>query len=161
PPDGPFRRDLEGFVERVALTGAVSSLAQVVLKATGPGVPDLYQGTELWSLRLVDPDNRGPVDFGLRRDLLDTVEGAEPAELAANWPDGRIKLWVTRAVLRFRAEHPDLFARGSYVPLEVSGSRRDHIVAFARRRGRRWSVTVVPRLVAGLAPRNRMPVGRV
>ncbi|MDP9342723.1 MAG: malto-oligosyltrehalose synthase [Actinomycetota bacterium] len=156
----PFRGDLEAFLERVALAGAVSSLAQVVLKATVPGVPDLYQGTELWSLALVDPDNRRPVDFTLRTRMLETLEGADPAELLASWPDGRIKLWVTRAALRFRAEHPDLFARGTHVPLEVSGPRRDNVVAFARRRGRDWSVTLAPRLVAGMTAHGRMPLGR-
>jgi (1->4)-alpha-D-glucan 1-alpha-D-glucosylmutase len=159
PSNDPFRCDLVRFVERVALPGAVNSLAQAVLKATAPGVPDLYQGTELWSLTLVDPDNRGPVDFALRKRLAAALDGADPAELAASWRDGRIKLWVTRAALRFRADDPELFARGSYVPLEASGPRRDHVVAFARRHGRDWSVTVVPRLVAAMTARGRLPVG--
>ncbi len=160
PSNEPFRRDLMRFVERVALPGAVNSLAQVVLKATAPGVPDLYQGTELWSPHLVDPDNRGTVDFALRRHLVDALADADPAELAEAWRDGRLKLWVTRAALRFRAEHPELFARGSYLPLEVSGPRRDHVVAFARRHGGEWAIMVVPRLVSGMNSRGRLPVGR-
>jgi (1->4)-alpha-D-glucan 1-alpha-D-glucosylmutase len=159
PSNDRFRSDLARFVDSLALPAAVGSLAQVVLKATAPGVPDLCQGSELWSLHLVDPDNRGPVDFALRTRLIEELDGADPAELASAWRDGRIKLWVTRAVLRFRAEHPELFAGGSYMPLEVSGPRRDHVVAFARRHRREWAITVVPRLVAGMTFRDRMPVG--
>ena len=161
PSNGRFRADLAELAGRVALPGAVNSLAQVVLKATAPGVPDLYQGTELWSLALVDPDNRRPVDFEARRELAGRIDAEDPAELLAHWRDGRIKLSVTRAALRFRAEHAGLFSAGSYVPLEARGPRRDHVVAFARRRRDEWSITVVPRLVAGMTARGRVPVGRV
>jgi (1->4)-alpha-D-glucan 1-alpha-D-glucosylmutase len=159
PSNEPFRSDLLAFVEAVALPGAVNSLAQVVLKATAPGVPDLFQGTELWNLSLVDPDNRRPVDFTVRRRLLASLDGAHPGEVVESWRDGRVKLLVTRAALRFRADHQDLFGRGSYVPLEAAGARRGHVVTFARRLRNEWAVTVVPRLVAGMASRGRMPVG--
>ncbi|HEX9374657.1 MAG TPA: malto-oligosyltrehalose synthase [Actinomycetota bacterium] len=159
-----FRRDLESFAERVSLPGAVNSLAGVVLRATAPGVPDVYQGAELWNLALVDPDNRRPVDFERRMGAVEELDRglhdrrALARDLAATWPDGRVKLHVLREALRLRRAHPQLFARGSYLPLEVTGRRRANALAFARRRGRSWAVAIVPRHVAGLARGGRFPV---
>jgi (1->4)-alpha-D-glucan 1-alpha-D-glucosylmutase len=164
-PPGPFRRDLESFVERVALPGAVNSLAALVLRATAPGVPDVYQGCELWNLSLVDPDNRRPVDFELRRrrlhDLDDTLvdRTAVSGSLAASWRDGAVKLHVLRELLRLRRSQPQLFLDGAYLPLEVAGRRRSNAVAFARRRARSWAVVVVPRLTAALGPAGSLPTG--
>jgi (1->4)-alpha-D-glucan 1-alpha-D-glucosylmutase len=175
--DGRFRSDLEAFVDRIAAGGAVNSLAALVLRCTAPGVPDVYQGTELWSFSLVDPDNRRPVDFALRGRLLDELDESErrsrPAtaresmagrramarELAASWRDGRVKLHVLRSMLALRRERPDLFAAGAYLPLEVTGRRRSNVFANARRGGRSWAVTLVPRLASGLAAPGRLPVG--
>jgi (1->4)-alpha-D-glucan 1-alpha-D-glucosylmutase len=154
-----FRHDLESFVHAVAPAGVVNSLAALVLRATAPGIPDVYQGTELWNLSMVDPDNRRPVDFERLAGLPAELDAAAPGELAASWRDGRIKLHVLRRCLALRRERPELFARGSYVPLEVTGRRRGNVVAFARRDGRSWSVTLVPRLVAGLVRGGRLPVG--
>jgi (1->4)-alpha-D-glucan 1-alpha-D-glucosylmutase len=156
-----FRADLESFVDRIAPSGAVNSLAATVLRATAPGVPDVYQGTELWSFSLVDPDNRRPVDFELRERMLEALErgDATPRELAASWQDGRVKLHVLRAVLGLRRDRPDLFAEGQYAPLEVTGRRRNNVVAFARRNRRAWAVTVVPRLTANLTRGDRLPTG--
>jgi (1->4)-alpha-D-glucan 1-alpha-D-glucosylmutase len=138
---------------RIARFGAVNSLAQLVLKLTSPGVVDLYQGTELWDLHLVDPDNRQPVDFKERRALLDTLESAKPEELLANWTDGRIKMFILAKLLRLRREMPNLFLEGDYVSLrgldEESGR---HLVAFSRRLGSRVLTVMVPRLTATLAP---------
>jgi (1->4)-alpha-D-glucan 1-alpha-D-glucosylmutase len=165
PANGPFRRDLETFVERVALPGAVNSLAAAVLRATVPGVPDVYQGCELWNLSLVDPDNRRPVDFELRRRLLEELDAgmadraALVRELARSWKDGRVKMHVVRELLRLRRAHPHLFAAGAYVPLAATGRRRGNVVAFARRRGRSWALTVVPRLTAGLGRARSFPTG--
>ncbi|VTU01559.1 maltooligosyl trehalose synthase : Maltooligosyltrehalose synthase OS=Geobacter bemidjiensis (strain Bem / ATCC BAA-1014 / DSM 16622) GN=Gbem_0134 PE=4 SV=1: Alpha-amylase [Gemmataceae bacterium] len=162
------------FQRRVAHAGMINSLAQLVLKVASPGVPDFYQGTELWDLSLVDPDNRRPVDYGHRAAALAELEPClddrapkPPAEQAAavadwlaNWPDGRIKLFVTACGLRLRRSAPDLFLNGAYVPLAVEGERADHAVAFARRLGDEWVVAVVPRLVAPLsASKSALPVG--
>jgi (1->4)-alpha-D-glucan 1-alpha-D-glucosylmutase len=162
------------FQRRVAHAGMINSLAQLVLKIASPGVPDFYQGTELWDLSLVDPDNRRPVDYGHRAAMLAELEpwldesapkppaeqAAAVADWLANWPDGRIKLFVTACGLRLRRSAPDLFLSGAYVPLAVEGDRADHAVAFARRRGDEWVVAVVPRLVAPLsASKSALPVG--
>ncbi|MDP8927896.1 MAG: malto-oligosyltrehalose synthase, partial [Actinomycetota bacterium] len=136
---------------------AVNALAQVVAKIAAPGVPDFYQGTELWNLRLVDPDNRRPVDFGRRRRHLDEIRRRAAGdrlglvrEVRSSWRDGRVKLLVTWAGLELRREREALLRDGEYAPLAASGAHAQRIVAFARRLGLDWVVAVVPRLVAGL-----------
>ncbi|CAA9567141.1 MAG: GH13_26 / GH13 [uncultured Thermomicrobiales bacterium] len=158
----PFLDDFASLRDKVAVFGAWNALSQQVLKLTSPGVPDVYQGTELWDLSLVDPDNRRPVDYGLRtgmlRDLLARADDpALPADLVAGFSDGRIKLHVTHRALAFRRDHPDLFTDGDYLALDATGPRRDHVVAFARRLGDQAIVVVVPRLVAGLTKGNPVP----
>jgi (1->4)-alpha-D-glucan 1-alpha-D-glucosylmutase len=160
----PVRAELERFRLRVDVAGCVNSLAQVVLKVAAPGVPDLYQGTERWFLRLVDPDNREPVDLGDGRDELGALPeaGAPPRAIAGllrSWRDGRIKLHVTRSALRARRRHAELFEGGSYAPLLARGDRADHVVAFARRLGGRWAIAAAPRLTARLAPSGGFPLG--
>jgi (1->4)-alpha-D-glucan 1-alpha-D-glucosylmutase len=113
--------------------GALNSLSQLTLKATMPGVPDFYQGTELWDLSLVDPDNRRPVDFAARRESLGEPDW--PA-LMASWHDGRIKLTLTQRLLLLRQYHPALFQDGDYQPVEVTGKDSDRVVAFTRRADR-------------------------
>jgi (1->4)-alpha-D-glucan 1-alpha-D-glucosylmutase len=115
----------------------------LTLKATMPGVPDFYQGTELWDLSLVDPDNRRPVDFAARSQMID-VPTDWPA-LAAQWHDGHIKFALTRRLLAWRQENRAVFARGDYRPLAVRGPHRDHVVAFARTHRRRAVIVVVAR----------------
>jgi len=143
----PFLSEFHAFAESLARLGAINSLSQLVLKLTVPGVPDIYQGGELWDFSLVDPDNRRPIDWGARRALLDDIRGASPADLAANWRDGREKLFVTRQLLELRRLHPELFADGDYQPLDVEGERSGHFCAFARNRGHESIVVAVPRLV--------------
>ncbi len=165
-----FRSDFLRLQRRVAHLGMLNSLSGVILKVTSPGVPDFYQGTELWHLRLVDPDNREPVDFELREKLLDELDhrasGSEELaslahDLLRDWPDGRIKLWVTSRSLRFRRDHRSLFDEGDYLPLEPNGPHSRNLVAFARHAGDQWSLTVVPRLTGSLtgARSGRMPLG--
>jgi (1->4)-alpha-D-glucan 1-alpha-D-glucosylmutase len=140
--DDAFLRDLEAFVAPLVLHGWTASLAQKLVQLTMPGVPDVYQGTELWDLSLVDPDNRRPVDYDLRRRLLrelDTLDVEAAGERAA---EGLPKLLVTSRALRLRRSRPDAFA-GSYEPLDVSGGWADRVVAFARGGE---VVAVVPRL---------------
>jgi (1->4)-alpha-D-glucan 1-alpha-D-glucosylmutase len=120
------------FAEEIAWRGMNFSLVQVALKATVPGVPDFYQGSELWDLSLVDPDNRRPVDYALRRELLKTLDTAVLGDLLASWKDGRIKLHLTRALLRYRRDYPLLFSRGSYTPVTLTGTNADRFVAFLR-----------------------------
>jgi (1->4)-alpha-D-glucan 1-alpha-D-glucosylmutase len=146
-----FLASFQPRADRVAHLGMVNSLTQVVLKATSPGVPDFYQGAELWDLSLVDPDNRRPVDFAVREALVATDQPTRRwCELLRNWRDGEVKLQVTRALLRFRGAHRDVFQQGAYAPLEVAGRFADHVVAFARTTGRESVVVLVPRLTSRL-----------
>ena len=158
------------FQRRVAELGMVNSLAQLVLKLASPGVPDFYQGTELWDLSLVDPDNRRPVDYALRTRLLEQLNPllgapadtrvAEITRMLQDWNDGRIKLYVTTSGLRLRRARPDLFLRGSYEPLELRGTRAAHAVAFARRYEEQILVAIVPRCITPLlAPDAFLPLG--
>ena len=113
----PRNRFLESFIplaEEIARMGAINSLSQTLLKLTSPGVPDIYQGNEIWDFSLVDPDNRRPVDYAKRKKMLDALKGATPEELLDNWSDGRIKLFLTHRLLTFRRENPELFRDGSY-----------------------------------------------
>jgi (1->4)-alpha-D-glucan 1-alpha-D-glucosylmutase len=148
---GKFLESLARLAQRMALLGALNSLTQITLKATLPGVPDFYQGTEFWDLSLVDPDNRRPVDFAARRDTLAATRTRDWHELTRNWQDGRVKLAWTAQMLEIRNELADVFTNGDYQPLEVSGAHRDHIIAFARRRGREAAIIAVARLVAPFA----------
>lgn len=145
-PKNKFPPSFRPVAEEIARLGAVNSLAQVTLKLTVPGVPDIYQGNEIWDFSLVDPDNRRPVDYERRREMLDSLSGAAPGGLLQNWPDGRIKLFLTQGLLRFRRDHGALFEQGTYLPLNVSGTFADCCVAFAREHEGDWIAVVVPRL---------------
>ena len=139
-----FAREAVQFVRLVAPAGAVNGLAQTLLKLTAPGVPDFFQGTEFWDFSLVDPDNRRPVDFDARIAALQA--GGSPAALAATWRDGRVKQAVIARTLALRRAVPELFARGVYRPLEVTGALCRHVLAFMRVSDGAASVMVVPRL---------------
>ncbi len=142
----PFLDDFLGLRRRLVPVAQVNGMAQTLLKLTVPGVPDLYQGTELWDLSLVDPDNRRPVDYDLRRELLDRFgDGPLPAELR-EWRDGAVKQAVIRRALDLRRRRPDLFSDGAYAPLTVRGPRAAHALAFARALGEAQVVVAVPLL---------------
>jgi (1->4)-alpha-D-glucan 1-alpha-D-glucosylmutase len=143
--DAPFLVDVARFVSLIARAGATTSLARIALHLLAPGTPDIYQGDELWNFTLVDPDNRQPVDYDKRRKLLEGIDSiAEPTDLF----DPRHKLLVTHRLLALRRELPDLFHRGSYIPLAARGPAADHIIAFARTHGDQRLIVVAPRLAA-------------
>ncbi|HKY33043.1 MAG TPA: malto-oligosyltrehalose synthase [Candidatus Polarisedimenticolia bacterium] len=152
-PGHPFRADFLRLERRLAWHGALNGLAQAALKTMLPGVPDLYQGCELWDLRLVDPDNRRPVDFARRRRILDDLRrrggssqaGGPARTLLASWPDGRIKLYLLWRGLRLRQANERLFLRGEHLPLPARGAVSSHVVAFARRRGSAWVIVAAAR----------------
>ena len=131
-PKNKFLPQFIPLAEEIARLGAINSLTQTVLKFTSPGVPDIYQGNEIWDYSLVDPDNRRPVDYDLRRKLLCGLKNATAQELLGNWPDGRIKLMVTRRLLHLRRAHAEFFRQGNYIPLQTSGAFADSAVAFMR-----------------------------
>lgn len=162
-----FLEDFLRFESQIAYYGALNSLAQVLLKTTSPGVPDFYQGTELWDFSLVDPDNRRPVDFRRRIELLDGLTQQEARgqqsliqQALSMWEDGRVKLYVTYKALNVRKSYSDVFQDGEYIPLQVAGQRQEHVLAFGRHKGKAWLMVVVPRLLTKLGRFGATPVSR-
>ncbi|WP_455387751.1 malto-oligosyltrehalose synthase [Petrachloros mirabilis] len=156
-----FLEDFLPVQERVAQYGLYNSLSQLLVKMAAPGVPDFYQGTELWDFSLVDPDNRRPVDFAERARLLAELDKASASlsgrlalmqELFARRADGRIKLFLAAEALRYRRDHCAMFHSGDYVPLEGTGEKSEHLFAFARIHSEGSIVTVVPRLLTRVIP---------
>jgi (1->4)-alpha-D-glucan 1-alpha-D-glucosylmutase len=157
-----FLEDLDEFVGSIAVPGFLNGLGQTLLKLTSPGVPDIYQGNDVWDFSLVDPDNRRPVDYARRAQLLEQLEGAaaDPAgvpalleDMLANIADGRAKLYATWRALQLRAERPELFEHGAYGPIEPRGPRAEHLCALMRSHDSACAVAVVGRWFASL-PRN-------
>jgi (1->4)-alpha-D-glucan 1-alpha-D-glucosylmutase len=146
--DAAFVEELERFLaeHRIVELGRLTSLAQMALLVTAPGVPDVYQGTELWDNSLVDPDNRRPVDHAQRAALLDALVAAPPEQALAHLDDGGAKLWLLAQVLRHRRRHPEPYRSPRYEPLAAAGAKARHVVAFERD----GLVVVVPRLLLGL-----------
>jgi len=154
---GRFVRDFEEFLSMLTRHGIRNSLGQLILKIAAPGVPDFYQGTELWQFALVDPDNRHPVDYKKRASMLEDLRRREaedrPAlvrELAAATDRDEMKLFVTYRALAFRASRRELFSDGEYIPLEVRGAQARHVVTFARRLEDQWAIAIVPRWTVSL-----------
>ena len=159
PAPNPFLHDFLPAQTQVARYGCLNGLSQTLLKLTSPGVPDIYQGTELWDLSLVDPDNRRAVDYATRSSrlhgLVDAFAGARDHSsttraLLDHWTDGRAKLWLIWRTLDWRARHPSGFETASYVPLAVTGAKAANVCAFARVHADGWMVAVAPRLYVGL-----------
>lgn len=159
PERNPFLTDFLPFQKRLVRFGLLNSLSQTLLKLTVPGVPDVYQGNELWAFNLVDPDNRQPVDYSSRRATLDNLiagseNGGLPALLhnsVASLEDGRAKLYITWKTLNLRRENPEIFLRGDYRALAVNGPAAEHICAFARAFDGREIIVAAPRWFARLA----------
>jgi (1->4)-alpha-D-glucan 1-alpha-D-glucosylmutase len=157
----PFLDDLRAQAEPIAWFGALNSLSMALVKFTSPGVPDVYQGTELMDLSLVDPDNRRPVDYALRARLLDELGAlGDPQSLLDTLRDGRAKLWVTSRLLALRRRLPELFRDGGYAPLAASGKHAEHVLAFARTHASGTLVVVAGRLYAKmLGATGKLPLG--
>jgi len=152
-----FCSKFEKFQRFTALYGMLNGLSQTLLKATCPGVPDCYQGAELWDLRLVDPDNRGTIDFDQRRELAgvlretyESQNGENIERMLASWQDGLVKMHVLKRALNARTEKPDLFLDGEYLPVETRGQHKDRVIAFARKNGNEWAISVSSRCVASV-----------
>jgi (1->4)-alpha-D-glucan 1-alpha-D-glucosylmutase len=165
--ENSFLPEFMPFQKKISHYGILNSLSQVLIKITSPGVPDFYQGTELWDLSLVDPDNRRPVDFRqrvswlreLRRkagsDLLGLVR-----ELLSTKEDGRVKLFLIAKALEARYANPALFSRGVYVGLRTSGTYANHVITFAREESGSWSLTIAPRFLTSVVEEGALPLGR-
>jgi (1->4)-alpha-D-glucan 1-alpha-D-glucosylmutase len=165
-PRNLFMPDFLRFQKKIAHYGFLNSLSQLLLKVASPGVPDFYQGMELWELSLVDPDNRRPVDFKQRAKLLGGLIRREAKSqpvliksLLESWEDGRVKLYLTYQALNFRRSHIQLFRDGDYFPLEIRGQRQGHVCALGRGKAGSWALAVVPRLLTKLVGAGDLPLG--
>ncbi|MCG6981399.1 MAG: malto-oligosyltrehalose synthase [Deltaproteobacteria bacterium] len=154
------------FQKKIAYYGIFNSLSQALLKITSPGVPDFYQGTEMWDLNLVDPDNRRPVDFSIRKSSLRNIKEEAQADrlslvskLLRQREEGRIKLFLISMALRTRKQYADVFQMGTYTPLVATGKLREHIVAFLRVYEQKRTVTIAPRFFVTLVDRGQLPLG--
>lgn len=162
----PFLNEFLPFQKKISWYGVFNSLSQLLIKMTSPGVPDFYQGTELWDLSLVDPDNRRPVDFETRKTMLDEIKdrsgqglGGLIKEALAAPADGRVKMLLTFMGLKARNRNNAVFENGEYLPLETSGSSKGNLFAFARKNGKAAALTIVPRFPAYLVKENELPIG--
>ncbi len=162
-----FLKEFIPFCRRVSHYGIFNSLSQTLLKITSPGVPDFYQGSELWDLSLVDPDNRRPVDFDQRRAMLADLRGPDEADLGrlvqdllATKEDGKIKLFLIYRALRAKKAHRELYRSGAYLPLESVGRFRNHVIAFAWRYQQQWALVIAPRFLSHLIQEGDFPLGR-
>jgi (1->4)-alpha-D-glucan 1-alpha-D-glucosylmutase len=162
-----FARQVQEFVAPVAYAGLFNSLSQVLLKIASPGVPDLYQGCEVWNWSLVDPDNRRPVDFPCLQRMLEGLRVASEQnrhaalvdELMRTPGDGRLKLFITSRALTYQRANRSLFETGKYIPLEASGRHRIHSVAFARRHRSQVTIAAAGRFFRKLKSDSTAPVG--
>lgn len=157
--DNPYKESFNQFFSKVADYGIINSLAQAVVKLTAPGIPDVYQGTELWDLSLVDPDNRRPVDYEKRTGWL--AELQESADLKSLWNaryEGKIKLYLQHLLLKDRKQHEETYQSSAYLPLEVKGKYAEHIIAYARKGGDSTTIVVVPLNLAGLCETSQVDI---
>ncbi len=162
-----FLQDFLRLWQDISFFGALNSLSQLLLKITIPGVPDFYQGSELWDFRLVDPDNRGAVDFETRTRLLTELDRQDEElgrlNLVQNvldpWQNGRIKLFLTSRALSFRRAQRELFLEGTYQSLPSTGAKKNNVYAFTRQKENAWAITVVPRLTTQLTSSGKFPSG--
>lgn len=162
----PFWQSFSKLHHTIADYGIVYSLVQVILRFTCPGIPDTYQGCELWDLSFVDPDNRRPVDFekheGLLKSLTDREDGAHfIGELWENRFDGRIKIWLVHSLLQLRSQQQAIFSNGTYIPLTVEGEYKDNILAYARKLGETWLLVAVPMHVAAPCVEQNTPLSKL
>jgi (1->4)-alpha-D-glucan 1-alpha-D-glucosylmutase len=155
------------FQERIAWYGVLNSLTQCILKVTAPGIPDFYQGSELWDLTMVDPDNRSPVDYEIRKEMLAKLSAVAANDcrihletLLRSPADGAIKMLLILRLLKARRLHRTIYENGDYLPLAVQGDKGNHVVSFARRHGTQWALTVTGRFFSSLCTPGEIPSGR-
>ncbi len=162
-----FLKEFMPFQKKIAYYGIFNSLSQILIKVTSPGVPDFYQGTELWDLNLVDPDNRRPVGFEKRESSLRYIKEKARTdimnlikELFSTKEDGRLKFFLIYKALKARKERKEVFQNGAYIPVEVGGRFKDNVFAFARNYGNVWAITIAPRFFTALIKEGELPIGK-
>lgn len=162
----PFRASFDSFAHDLTFYGAIHSLGQSLLKVTAPGIPDIYQGTELWELSYVDPDNRRPVNYEARQQLVQEVEGVKAQQesyfqdLLENYRNGQMKLFTLHKALQERRQHPEVFTEGEYLPISPEGKQQESLLSFARKLEDEWYLVVVPKQVVLLCEPGEFPLGK-
>ncbi|MGM0608912.1 MAG: malto-oligosyltrehalose synthase [Candidatus Muiribacteriota bacterium] len=165
--ENTFLKSFKTFFKKIAFYGAINSLSQVILKATSPGIPDFYQGTELWDLSLVDPDNRRAVDYKIRKRYLnEIIKNSEDKEkyikkLLKTYKNGKIKMFATYHTLMLRNEMSDFFVQSDYIPLEAEGEFENNIIAFARKLEDNYIITIAPRFLTKVTKPGKFPLGKI
>ncbi len=165
--NGNFKTSFDHFAERMAFYGAIYSLGQCVIKTTAPGIPDVYQGTELWELSYVDPDNRRPVDYDLHLQLLKNLDHPSGSHadllvsLMRDFRSGRLKMYVLHSCLKLRRSYPDIFEKGEYIPMQAQGEHKDNVVCYLRSYEGEWLLVVVLRQVVSLCREGDFPLGEI
>lgn len=161
-----FLGEFMSFQKTIAYYGIFNSLSQTLIKITAPGIPDFYQGEELWDLSFVDPDNRRPVDFGRRRDMIQAIKERERQDLPglikdllSRKEDGQIKLFLMYRALSACGHYHALFERGEYIPLQVAGEHKNSIIAYAWQQKPLWAVIVCPRFLSRMVTEDTLPLG--
>jgi len=157
--ENQFMKEFVPFQKKIAYYGIWNSLSQTLIKLTAPGIPDIYQGSELWDLNLVDPDNRLPVDFNKRMIYLKEIKEGILNDLIEQREDGRIKLYVVSRVLTTRKKHKEIFQEGCYVPLKAGGEFGNHVIAYGRQHESTWGIVIVPRFLTSLVRYEEVPTG--
>jgi len=162
--DNAFLRDFTAFHDRIAYCAMINGLSQTLLKIISPGIPDFYQGSELWDFRLVDPDNRQPVDFTKRKVALARMQEGKEAQLicvadglAKSWRDGRIKLYLIWKALNYRRRHGKLFSQGDFSLATASGIRRENVSGYCRRNEEEWLLVAFPKWLANAGAAENSP----
>lgn len=169
-PENEFYYDFISFQKKIAFYGVFNSLSQTLIKMTSPGIPDFYQGTELWDLFLVDPDNRQPVDYNLRKEFLNEIIKKDKElntsdrisflqSLLTNPSDARIKLYIIYKSLQVRNDNLKIYDEGNFIPLETGGKFKDNLIAYSRNFADNFIITLAPRFLTDLVEENRLPVG--
>jgi (1->4)-alpha-D-glucan 1-alpha-D-glucosylmutase len=158
---GKFLEDFIPFQKKIAHYGVFNSLSQLLIKITSPGFPDFYQGSELWDLNLVDPDNRRPVDYERRKRILNEIKNSSDivGEVLSTKEDGRIKMFLMWKALEVRKKFSDLFQKGDYQPLEAQGSFKNNVIAFARTYEKQFVITIAPRFFTEIISEDQLPMG--
>jgi (1->4)-alpha-D-glucan 1-alpha-D-glucosylmutase len=164
--DNIFMKDFSEFQKKISYYGILNSLSQTLLKITSPGVPDFYQGRELWDFSFVDPDNRRQVDYNIRKEILEDIIKKDKSgtrelidELLKKPESGGVKMYLIYKALRSRNENIELFRKGEYVPLKPEGNYQKNVIAFARKLENKYSITAVPRFLTQMIKENEFPLG--
>jgi len=161
-----FLNDLIEFQKYISYSGIFNSLSQTLIKMTVPGIPDFYQGSELWDLNLVDPDNRRPVDFAGREELLNFIDNNQKDKnklfeyLLSDMKNGAVKLYLIRKVMAARRRYPTLFNEGKYSHINSSGEFGKNVISFMRKNENHIAVIIAPRFITEVTEQNKLPLGK-